>query len=33
MSYDCPAFMCKRTDHAECWREYDRQEDEAKYAE
>lgn len=29
--YPCPAYMCRRTDHTECWREYERLEDEAKY--
>lgn len=28
---ECPALMCERTDHDECWRDYARQEDEAKY--
>ena len=31
MNYECPAFMCPRTDHDECWREYERDEEEAKY--
>lgn len=27
----CPAFACERASHDECWRDYSRQEDEAKY--
>lgn len=29
--YDCPAFNCPRTNHDDCWRDYNQQEDEAKY--
>ena len=28
---DCPARFCDREDHAECWREYEQQENEYKY--
>lgn len=24
---DCPAHACLRSDHTECWRDYNRQED------
>ena len=27
----CPAFHCVRDDHDECWRDYDRQEDQDRY--
>lgn len=29
---DCPIHDCRRSDHTECWREYDRRESERKYA-
>lgn len=31
MTPDCPARFCDRDDHAECWADYDRQEDADKY--
>lgn len=31
MAFPCPAFRCPRAEHSECWRDYDRQEEEVKY--
>lgn len=28
---DCPYFRCHEADHAECWREYERDTDAEKY--